>query len=153
VPSPTPVAAPAKPNVTTATAEAAWKHAVEAFAAKNPLEADTIRAVVFHTVKADQIEVLIPTSLEKKIHYLRSPRNLEVLERALDEKLGTKVSIVYKIADPANAVAPVAPTPAVPTAPGKPAPPAPSLTPETFANDPVIQNALKLFEAKIVGRA
>ncbi len=93
---------PATPAITTATAEAAWKHAVETFAAKNALEADTIRAIAFHTVKADQIEVLVPTTLEKKIHYLRSPRNLEVLERALDEKLGAKMSIVYKIANPAN---------------------------------------------------
>jgi DNA polymerase-3 subunit gamma/tau len=149
-PAPTP-APPAPAGVTTATAEAAWKYAVETFAAKNPLEADTIRAVTFHTAKADQIEVLVPTSLEKKIHYLRSPRNLEVLERALDEKLGTKVSIVYKIANPVNAAEAAAPTPPPAAAPGKPAPPPPSLTQEAFVNDPVIQNALKIFEAKIIG--
>jgi DNA polymerase-3 subunit gamma/tau len=148
-PAPTPTT-PAKPAITSAAAETAWKYAVENFAAKNALEADTIRAVTFHTVKADQIEVLIPVALEKKIHYLRSPRNLEVLERALDEKLGAKVSIVYKIANPANpaTMAPVAA--ATPTTPSKPAPPPPSLTQETFVNDPVIQNALKIFEAKIV---
>jgi hypothetical protein len=39
---------------------------------------------------------------------------------------------------------------ATPTTPSKPAPPPPSLTQETFVNDPVIQNALKIFEAKIV---
>jgi DNA polymerase-3 subunit gamma/tau len=132
-------------------AEAAWKFAVETFATKNALEADTIRAVVFHAVKANQIEVLVPTALEKKIHYLRSPRNLEVLEHALDEKLGAKMSLVYKIADPANPAPTATSTPA-PNAPsGKPAPPPPSLTQEAFVNDPVIQNALKLFEAKIVG--
>ena len=142
--------APAPAGISTASAEAAWKYAVETFAAKNALEADTIRAVTFHTVKADQLEVLVPTTLEKKIHYLRSPRNLEVLERALDEKLGTKVSIVYKIANPVSSAAaePVTPPPAA--IPGKPAPPPPSMTQETFVNDPIIQNALKLFEAKIV---
>ena len=142
---------PATKGISTASAEAAWKYAVETFAAKNALEADTIRAVTYHTVKANEIEVLVPTTLEKKIHYLRSPRNLEVLENALDQKLGVKMTIVYKIADPANpvAAAPVAPPPTAIS--GKPAPPPPSMTQESFVNDPVIQNALKLFEAKIVG--
>ena len=145
------ISPPAPKAISTAAAEAAWKYAVETFAAKNALEADTIRAVTYHTVKANEIEVLVPTTLEKKIHYLRSPRNLEVLENALDEKLGVKMNIVYKIADPVNAVAaaPAAPPPAA--MPGKPAPPPPSMTQESFVNDPVIQNALKLFEAKIVG--
>ena len=157
-PKPTPVSAaipapvaPTVPTLTTATAEAAWKYAVETFAAKNALEADTIRAISFDAMKADVIEVLVPTALEKKIHYLRSPRNLEVLERALDEKLGVKMSIVYKIANSLNAPAPT-PVAAAPTAaPGKPVPPPPSLTQEAFVKDPVIQNALKLFEAKIIG--
>jgi DNA polymerase-3 subunit gamma/tau len=148
-----PAAALAPAAVTTATAEAAWKFAVENFATKNPLEADTVRAVTFDAVKADQIEVLVPTALEKKIHYLRSPRNLEILERALDEKLGVKMTIVYKIADPANPPAAPAAAPPAPAAPGKPAPPPPSLSQEAFVNDPVIQNALKIFEAKIVGPA
>jgi len=144
------LSAPATAGISTGAAEAAWKHAVETFAAKNALEADTIRAVTFHTVKADQLEVLVPTTLEKKIHYLRSPRNLEVLERALDEKLGVKVSIVYKIANPVNAAAAETAAPPPAAIPGKPTPPPPSMTQETFVNDPIIQNALKLFEAKIV---
>jgi DNA polymerase-3 subunit gamma/tau len=145
------LSAPAPKGISAASAEAAWKFAVETFAAKNALEADTIRAVTFHTLKADQLEVLVPTTLEKKIHYLRSPRNLEVLERALDEKLGTKLTIVYKITNPVNATA-AEPATAPPAAiPGKPAPPPPSMTQEMFVTDPIIQNALKLFEAKIVG--
>jgi DNA polymerase-3 subunit gamma/tau len=144
---------PAQGAITTATAEAAWKFAVETFATKNPLEADTIRAVTFHAVKADQLEVLVPTALEKKIHYLRSPRNLEVLEKALDEKLGTKMGLVYKIANPANPSASTTTAPAPVATGGKPAPPPPNMSQETFVNDPVIQNALKIFEAKIVGPA
>jgi DNA polymerase-3 subunit gamma/tau len=148
---PTSLSVPSPGGVTAAAAEAAWQIAVEKFAAERPMEADTIRAVTFHAVKADQLEVLVPTALEKKIHYLRSPRNLEVLERALDERLGTKMGLVYKVANPANPAAPAAATPVA--AAGKPAPPPPSMTQEAFVNDPVIQNALKIFEAKIVGSA
>jgi DNA polymerase III subunit gamma/tau len=137
--------------VTTAAIEDAWTAAVEKFAQERPMEADTIRAVEFHACKADQIEVLVPKALEKKLFYLRSPKNLEILEKALDEKLGKKLGIVYKLADPANTAAPTTNAPsATPTASGKPAPPPPNMSQEAFLNDPVIQNALKIFEAKIV---
>jgi len=137
--------------VTTAAVEAAWTAAVEKFAQERPMEADTIRAVEFHACKADQIEVLVPKALEKKLFYLRSPKNLEILERALDEKLGKKLEIVYKRADPTNTAAPATNTPSATSAAlGKPAPPPPNMTQEAFLNDPVIQNALKIFEAKIV---
>jgi DNA polymerase-3 subunit gamma/tau len=156
----TPAAAPAAtpiqgtPKVTTAAVEAAWKAAVEKFVQERPMEADTIRAVEFHTCKADQIEVLVPKALEKKIHYLRSPRNLEVLENALTEKLGTKLQLVYLVAESSNGAAPTPATPAnASSVPGKPAPPAPNMSQEAFLADPVIQNALKIFEAKIVSPA
>jgi len=42
---------------------------------------------------------------------------------------------------------------AVPAIPGKPAPPPPEMSQEAFLNDPVIQNALKIFEAKVVASA
>jgi DNA polymerase-3 subunit gamma/tau len=148
---PVPTAAispPATSTITVAAVEHAWVAAVEKFAEARPMEADTIRAVTFFAFKADQLEVLVPTALEKKLFYLRSPKNLEILEKALDEKLGAKLRIVYKLADSGNAAAPA--TTASSAAPGKPAPPPPSMSQETFLEDPVIQNALKIFEAKIV---
>ncbi len=42
---------------------------------------------------------------------------------------------------------------AAPVAGAKPAPPPPNLSQEAFLNDPVIQNALKIFEAKVVAPA
>ena len=150
-----PTAESPAPKVTTAAVEAAWTSAVEKFAQERPMEADTIRAVAFHACKADQIEVLVPKALEKKIHYLRSPRNLEVLENALTEKLGVKRQLVYLVGDKANGAdaVPGASVLNSPAAPGKPAPPPPNLTQEAFLADPVIQNALKIFEAKIVSPA
>ena len=155
VSTPSPAKAPAAPKVTTAAVEAAWKIAVEKFAAERPMEADTIRAVEFHNCKSDQIEVLVPKALEKKIHYLRSPRNLEVLENALTEKLGIKLQIVYLVGESGNGTSATPATPAVasPAQPGKPAPPPPNMSQEAFLADPVIQNALKIFEAKIVSPA
>ena len=154
-PAAAPVAATPAPSapvaVTTAAAQKAWTVAVEKFAEGRPLEADTIRAVNFHACKADIIEVMLPTALEKKRFFLQSPRNLELLEVSLAEQLGTKLRLVFLLGDSRNAPAP-APTTAsqAATTPAKPAPPAPNMSQEAFLNDPVIQNALKIFEAKIV---
>jgi DNA polymerase-3 subunit gamma/tau len=144
--------APAPPTITTAAVEAAWTAAVERFAQERPMEADTIRAVEFHACKADQVEVLVPKALDKKLYYLRSPKNLEILEKALTEKLGVKLQLVYLVGDGSNAEGKPAPAPASAShaAPGKPAPPPPNMSQEAFLADPVIQNALKIFEAKIV---
>jgi DNA polymerase-3 subunit gamma/tau len=138
--------------VTTAAAQKAWTVAAENFAAARPLEADTIRAVEFHTCKADMLEVMLPKALEKKLFFLRSPRNLELLEQSLQEQLGRKLQLVFLVGEsrkspegmPAPSVAPVS---------GKPAPPPPNMSQEAFLNDPVIQNALKIFEAKVVAPA
>jgi len=114
------------------------------------MEADTIKAVQFHAARADQIEVMLPTALEKKLFFLRSPRNLELLESSLAEQLGAKLRLTFLLGDPRNPAPTPAPTPSTTAVPGKPAPPPPSMSQEEFLNDPVIQNALKLFEAKIV---
>jgi DNA polymerase-3 subunit gamma/tau len=141
----------AAPAITTASVEAAWNTAVEVFAQERPMEADTIRAVEFHNSKADQIEVLVPKALEKKLFYLRSPKNLEILERVLTEKLGRRLQVVYLVGEgtKSQGAAVAAATP-VSTASGKPAPPPPNMSQEAFMADPIIQNALKIFEAKIV---
>jgi DNA polymerase-3 subunit gamma/tau len=133
-----------------AKAQEAWKIAVEEFAQARPLEADTIRAAQFHTAKSGLIEVMLPTALEKKLYFLKSPRNLELLEKSLAEKLGGTPRLVFLIGEGRQAAdaAPSAPT--ANSASTKPAPPAPNLSQESFVNDPVIQNALKIFEAKIV---
>jgi DNA polymerase-3 subunit gamma/tau len=146
------VSVPSAPKVTSAAVQAAWTAAVEKFAQERPMEADTIRAVEFHACKADQIEVLVPKALEKKLFYLRSPKNLEILEKALTEKLGAKLQLVYLVGDGSNAEGKALPAPVSATslASGKPAPPPPNMSQEAFLADPVIQNALKIFEAKIV---
>ena len=154
-PTPPPVATTSTPPavMSTAKAQEAWKIAVEKFAEGRPMEADTIRAVQFHTAKSDLIEVMLPPVLEKKLYFLKSPRNLELLELALSEQLGVPMRLVFIIGEGRKSEA--APTAPVTTAvssgpPAKPAPPGPNMTQEAFLNDPVIQNALKIFEAKII---
>jgi len=147
----TPPPATTPPTISSTTAQKAWTVAVEKFAQERPMEADTIRAVQFHACKADQIEVMLPTSLEKKLFFLRSPRNLELLENTLAEQVGTTLRLVFLLGAGQNApTAAPAPTPTASAVPGKPAPPPPNMSQEAFLNDPVIQNALKIFEAKIV---
>ncbi len=153
----TPVApiANTAPATTTAVAQAAWTAAVEKFAQERPMEADTIREVRFHACKADQLEVMLPKALEKKLFYLRSPKNLEILEKALAEQLGAKLQLVYLVGESGKGEPAPAPPPATSpsAAPAKPAPPPPNMSQEAFLSDPVIQNALKIFEAKIVASA
>ena len=119
------------------------------------MEADTIRAVQFHTCKADQLEVMLPPALEKKLFFLRSPRNLELLEKSLADQLGTPLRLVFLVGEgrktDAAPVPPPVPTPS--SIPAKPTPPPPNMSQEAFLADPVIQNALKIFEAKIVAPA
>jgi DNA polymerase III subunit gamma/tau len=143
----------ATPAASSAQVEAAWKKAVEDFVAARPMEADTIRAVQFHAAKASLIEVMLPTALEKKLYFLKSPRNLELLEKSLSDQLGTGYRLVFIIGEgrKVDDAAVAAPNPNA--APAKPAPPAPNLSQESFLSDPVIQNALKIFEAKIVSPA
>jgi DNA polymerase-3 subunit gamma/tau len=152
--TPAPVSTPSTPAVTTAAVETAWTAAVEKFAEERPMEADTIRAVEFHACKANQVEVLVPKALEKKLFYLRSPKNLEILEKALTEKLGAKLQLVYILGDGGNAEGKTAPAStsasAISSTSAKPPPPPPNMSQDAFLNDPVIQNALKIFEAKIV---
>jgi DNA polymerase III subunit gamma/tau len=146
--------APAAAGMSIAKAEAAWKVATEKFAAERPLEADTIRAVQFHTAKAGLIEVMLPGALEKKLYFLKSPRNLELLEKSLAEQLGGTPRLVFLIGEGRKTDTSTVPvTVAANAAPAKPAPPAPNLSQEDFVNDPVIQNALKIFEARIVSPA
>ena len=152
VPAETPAPIPAPAATTTAAAQTAWVAAVEKFAQERPMEADTIRAVQFHTCKADQLEVMLPPALEKKLFFLRSPRNLELLEKSLADQLGTPLRLVFLVGEgrktDAAPVPPPVPTPS--TNPAKPTPPPPNMSQEAFLTDPVIQNALKIFEAKIV---
>jgi len=147
-PTPPPAAAP-----TTAAAQTAWFAAVEKFAQERPMEADTIRAVQFHTCKADQLEVMLPTALEKKLFFLRSPRNLELLEKSLAEQLGTPLRLVFLVGEGRKTEAIPSPVPVTSNTSTKPTPPPPNMSQEAFLNDPVIQNALKIFEAKIVAPA
>jgi DNA polymerase-3 subunit gamma/tau len=146
------LASPASAGISNATAQAAWAVAVERFAQERPMEADTIHAVRFLACKADKFEVSVPKALEKKLFYLRSPKNLEILERVLAEKLGTRHQLVYILGVGEEQALPVAPSVSN-AAPAKPAPPPPTMSQEAFLNDPVIQNALKIFEAKIVSPA
>jgi DNA polymerase-3 subunit gamma/tau len=153
--SPTPTTAPAPAAISTAKAEEAWKIAVKTFAEARPLEADTIRATQFHTCKSGQIEVMLPPALEKKLYFLKSPRNLELLEKSLSDQLAGPVRLVFIVGEGRKSAvegAPAAPVAASGTS-AKPAPPAPNMSQEAFLNDPVIQNALKIFEAKIVSPA
>ena len=149
-PSPATAAVSVSAPVNAVATQEAWKKTVEKFAEARPLEVDTIRALEFIVCKADLLEVRLPKALEKKLPYLRSPRNFELFEQLLAENFGRNLKVDFIVADgPKSGEAPGLPV-ATAAAGGKPAPPPPNLSQEEFLNDPVIQNALKIFEAKVV---
>jgi DNA polymerase-3 subunit gamma/tau len=149
-PAPQPATTSTPSGPTTTAAQKAWIAAVEKFVQERPMEAETIQTVEFHACKSGELQVMLPKTLEKKLFYLRSPRNLEILEKSLADQLGTPLRLVFLLGE-GNKTSEAAPaTPATASATSKPAPPPPNLSQEAFLADPVIQNALKIFEAKIV---
>jgi hypothetical protein len=99
------------------------------------------------------MEVKLPKALEKKLFFLRSPRNYELLQQILAEELGRKVQLDFILDDGHKASETEPAASAAGAIAGKPAPPPPNMSQEAFLNDPVIQNALKIFEAKVVAPA
>ncbi|MDD4933921.1 MAG: DNA polymerase III subunit gamma/tau [Methylacidiphilaceae bacterium] len=141
--------APSLPPPATAktTPEEAWRLAVDRFAQKRPLEAESIQKSRFLERRGDILEVALPKDFRQKAAYFTDPQNRPILEDALREALGDAVTVDFLLIDP-----PIAPAKKErPEAPAKKAPgPEEQRTEEEFRNDPLIQEALRLFEARIV---
>jgi len=131
----------------------AWLKAVAAFAAERPLEAEAIRATRYLTHTADAVEIALPENLKHKIAAFTAPRNLPILERVLAAEFGTALKIAFLPIDKTSE--PLPPAQEVP-GPAKGAgaatgEPRKTADPE-FKNDPLIREALELFQARLVNQ-
>jgi DNA polymerase-3 subunit gamma/tau len=79
------------------------------------------------------------------------PRNIEILQASLKEKLRMDVALKFEVGEAATAPAPkaTASSPAKPGASAKAAEPA-KMNVDDFKNDPLIKKALEIFKGTIV---
>lgn len=148
VPStPTPPIVVPKPVPTISVAEA-WAAAVERFAVERPMEAEAIRRTRYVSSNVDTIEVALPADLQHKIAFFIGPRNLPILEESLQKDLGRLPKISFFAADPPVQKAKVEPE--KPTVAAAPVPEPVKPSDPDFKNDPLIREALQLFQARIV---
>ncbi len=140
-PAPAPAANPEK----------AWAKAAARFAQERPLEAESIRAGRFVGMRADEMEIALPSNLKHKIAAFIAPRNLPILEEVLRAEVGRSVRLVFLASDPATASSPAPSASADPARAAAPAAGEPAkLTGQEFLNDPQIRKAMELFQARAV---
>ncbi|MES2307351.1 MAG: hypothetical protein V4507_00675 [Verrucomicrobiota bacterium] len=104
------------------------------------MEAPTIQATQFMGYRGGTFEVAIPDRLKSKIPYLQGARNISLLEESLKESLGKAVKLVFMTLDAKEM--PQASTSEPPMKPFKD---------DNFTKDPLIREALELFQATVVG--
>ncbi|MGD9895939.1 MAG: DNA polymerase III subunit gamma/tau [Candidatus Methylacidiphilaceae bacterium] len=142
-----PAASPPQ-EATQMTVEEAWRLAVSRFAEKRPLEADSIGKSRFHERRGNEVYIALPKDFRQKADYFANAQNRPILEDALREALREAVTVSFLTIDP-------------PAEPGKgkrpehsvkkKAPePQQQITEEEFRNDPLIQEALRIFEGRIL---
>lgn len=120
--------------------DAIWSQVVEGFAKERPLEKATIEAVRFLSCRGNTIEVSLPPALKNKLAYLTNIKNQPLLDSLLQQAAGQPVKLVFLTIDPKE------PESGESTASG----PEPiRMTQEDFENDPLIREAMQLFQAKI----
>jgi DNA polymerase-3 subunit gamma/tau len=155
VPKPTaaPELSPTRPPAATPAPAAAmiknpagiWEELVVKFGQALPLEKATLEATKFLQLRGDTFEVGLPSKLKPKLAFLTSPKPQAVIQEALQGLVGRPMQVAYLLSDSLNGTAVVAEGKAAePEAPG------PKLSDEEFKSDPLIKQALELFQGKIV---
>jgi DNA polymerase III subunit gamma/tau len=146
VPAPSPAQRPELKSPASATAqpavnpETAWKTAVEKFAADRPMEAATIRAIRYVACKSGGLDVALPPALKNKLPYLMNARNLPLLEASLQESFGRPMKLTFLLVEPKETETKSG---GIEAAPSK-------VSQGDFENDPLIREALQMFQARVV---
>jgi len=132
-----------------------WKAAKAKFRAQRELECELIDAMYFMSCRVNAFDIGVPTEFENKMPWLRGPKNAGLLKDLLEEACGGPVELAFvERDDPTKKPAlPQGPPPeaekteATPNAPAEEEPE--RMTQEEYENDPLIAQALELFDAKI----
>ncbi len=117
-----------------------WATVAAKFAKERPLEKDTIAALTFLDCKANTMEVAIPPALQNKIPYLTNPKNQPLLDALLNEAAGQPLKLVFITTEPKHSEHVSTQSAGAPPL---------RMGQEEFENDPLIRQALELFQARI----
>jgi hypothetical protein len=117
----------------------ALAYVAEKFAEARPTESAMIMSMRVHDARGAEIQIKVPTKYGSKLNWLRHKKNLEIIEAAFEEQVGFIPLITFILANIDEA--PVASADDGPTT---------KLDPIEFEKDPLIKQALELFEARII---
>ncbi len=150
-PSPALASATASPSLV---GEALWQATNEEFSKKFPLQAGY--AAEMHFLSADEKSILLgaPQDQRMAMQSLERPSIRAALEEILTKFAGHRVLVKFELRDDLKSHELVPDADPYPAASASPLPPSSTSAPEPideaeFQNDPLIKEALRLFEAKI----
>ena len=131
--------------------EDAWAYAIEHLGKVTPLAKSYLVGTRPLGLRGNVLVVQFDPEFADRKEFADRPRNIEVLQAKLKEKLRMDVALKFEVGEAAPrpaAKAPAAPAAAKPLA-DKPAEPAKKNLDE-FKNDPLIKKALEIFKGTIV---
>ena len=151
-----PVVAPtrireATPANSPASIEEAWAYALEHLGKVTPLAKSYLVGTRVFGLKGNVLIVRFDPEFADRKEFADHPRNIEILQASLKEKLRMDVALKFEVGETAAAPAPkpAAPAPSKPGAPTRVAEPT-KMNVDDFKNDPLIKKALEIFKGTIV---
>jgi DNA polymerase-3 subunit gamma/tau len=140
-----PATAPVAPP---ASVEDAWAYAVEHLGKVTPLAKAHLVGVKLLGLKGSVLTIGFDPEFAERMKFVDVPRNRELLQTRLKEKLRTDVTLRFELSEDAATVIPSRPAK---TADAKPTPATTGKGGvEDYRNDPLIKKALEVFKGTIV---
>ena len=134
-----------------ASLDEAWAYALEHLGKVTPLAKSYLVGTRVVALKGSVLVVQFDPEFADRKEFANHPRNIEILQAKLKEKLRMDVALKFEVGEAAAAPTPkaAAASPAKPGVPAKAAPPA-KMNVDDFKNDPLIKKALEVFRGTIV---
>jgi DNA polymerase-3 subunit gamma/tau len=141
----------ASPAISPASLNEAWAYAVEHLGKVTPLAKSYLVGTRVFGLKGNVLIVRFDPEFADRKEFADHPRNIEILQGKLKEKLRMDVALKFEVGEASTAPVPkaAAAAPAKPGAPTRAAEPA-KMNVDDFKNDPLIKKALEIFKGTIV---
>src|ERR1017187_1956676 len=134
-----------------ASLDEAWAYALEHLGKVTPLAKSYLVGTRVFGLRGNVLVVQFDPEFADRKEFANHPRNIEILQTKLKEKLRMDVALIFEVGEASTAPGPkaAAASPAKPGVPAKAAPPA-KMNVDDFKNDPLIKKALEIFKGTIV---